>query len=984
MDFDGLYERLNDEQREAVEAIEGPVQVIAGPGTGKTQILAMRIANILKKTDMDPQNILALTFTESGVNAMRKRLKSIIGKPAYSVNIYTFHSFCSRVFSEFPEKFALKRELSLIDDIKKIEILREILDSFSFEHLISVNNRYFFLRSIMSAISDLKREGVFVGDLDDYVKKALKELAADQLDESTYGYIKRSKEIAKLQELALIYREYSERLKAASLYDFDDMILFVLEKFEEDSDLLLYYQELFQYILVDEYQDTNSAQNQLVRKIASYFESPNLFVVGDDDQSIFRFQGASLENVMLFNKWYPDAKSIVLKSNYRSAQLILDAASSVISNNSVRLADSKELVSALDVDDKPIELVEFNHGEFEIKWVVDKITSLRDQGIDLEQIAVIVRDNKDKFEIIEALAKASVPYHVYGGGNILDDNWVRKILAMMKVVVDPFDDFNLYQVMSLDCFEISQVDLYKLSYLASKSRKSFFKVVNDKKLAANLDDDALIRFSEFFELIFKLQRLQSNLDFESFFVALINETGFLKLVMSLPDRLEVINKVNSLHSFIVKQKVDSISSLLSNIDSMREHRLSVPEIEWETTKNAVQVMTAHKAKGLEFEYVFMPMVYDGKWGNKRAPSMLKLPADLLEITEVGAGEANEDERRLFYVGLTRAKREVFLSFSNSYSGESSSDRIVSQFVDEIGEKYIEKVEVTDGNLVDLTEFKYSEPSASYFGEIEKEYIESILRYNFKMSPTALNTYLECKRRFFYENIVKLPFEKTPALILGSAVHEALERLFIEIKNSGQTPSLNFVNSVFEKSVLKENATERDREAILAKGSKILEDWYNQYKDSFKSPLFVELYFGNKNIVLDDVPLTGKVDKIEMIGDGRAKLIDYKTGRVKSRNDILGATKSSDGSVIRQLYFYKILCDLDPTIKVKIDKGEIDFIAANERGNFKKEEFDFEDEKLEEVKKLIVDSYGQMLELDFGKPGDFCDSPHCICKEVFDW
>jgi DNA helicase-2/ATP-dependent DNA helicase PcrA len=394
-------------------------------------------------------------------------------------------------------------------------------------------------------------------------------------------------------------------------------------------------------------------------------------------------------------------------------------------------------------------------------------------------------------------------------------------------------------------------------------------------------------------------------------------------------------------------------------------------------------LTGHKAKGLEFEYVFLPKCFDGKWGNKRVPSFLNLPDEILKVTDIEKKERNEDARRLFYTALTRAKHKIFISYADTYQGATGGGKILSQFASEINTKYVLDSEFVIQDVVDVAKLQYSSPNELYFNENASEYIKQVLHKSFRMSPTALSTYQTCKRKFLYESILKLPRVSSPVLHLGSAVHKALERLFIYYKQNDSVPTLKWVIEVFDKAISKADISESDFQLTRDKGAEILEGWYNYYSENFKKALYVEFYFGNKDIRYDDVPLTGKIDKIEVIDSQNKtiKVIDYKSGSPKSRNALRGLTQTSDPKVYNQLYFYKLLCDLDPTLQYVATSGEVDFIKPNTRGKFKTEEFVFEEEELVKLKLLITDTYNSMLSLDFSKTDDLKECATCEFKDI---
>src|SRR3989339_634470 len=337
--FNKLYEKLNPEQKMGVDEIEGPIMVIAGPGTGKTHLLTMRIANILDKTDTAPESILALTFTESAVASVRKNLSEIIGTLAYRVNITTFHGFANNIIKEYPDDFPEIIGSTNISDVDQIKIIREIIDNSNLVKLKPFGSRYFYVPSIIHAISDLKQQGFLPEDFAKIIEKENNEF--ENINDLYYEkginkgkmkgkYITLLKNIERNKELAIVYKEYRQALRKSNFYDYSDMIVEVKIALEKNNDLLLIMQEKYQYILVDEHQDTNSAQNKILELLASYYKNPNLFIVGDEKQAIFRFQGASLENFLYFKNLYKNAKLITLSENYRSTQGILDGVLSLM------------------------------------------------------------------------------------------------------------------------------------------------------------------------------------------------------------------------------------------------------------------------------------------------------------------------------------------------------------------------------------------------------------------------------------------------------------------------------------------------------------------------------------------------------------------------------------------------------------------------------------------------------------------------------
>src|SRR3989338_4645729 len=432
--FKELYQQLNSEQKLAVDTIEGPVMVIAGPGTGKTQILTLRVANILLKTQINPGNILALTFSESGAATMRRRLAEIIGPAAYQVRIATFHGFCNELIQTCPDDFPRVIARQPSNEIRQIKLLQSIIDSIHLEFLKTFSEPYFYLTDVRRSISQLKKEGIGPEEYERQIKKQTQEFTDSEdlyYDSGRYQvkmkgkYSDLKRQLDKNQELAKIYLAYQDALAEAKLYDYDDMILEVAQALAQNSDRLLRLQERFQYFLVDEHQDTNNAQNKVLELLSSFYDQPNLFVVGDEKQAIFRFQGASLENFLYFKKLYPTARLITLEEKYRSSQLILDSAESVLSGN-------KKLQARKDHPNAPIRLFVFSKSDVESYAIVEDVKRKIGAGVPSHEIVVLFRDNRDALPLMAMFEKSGVPFSVESDQDILSDLDIQKLIRILR------------------------------------------------------------------------------------------------------------------------------------------------------------------------------------------------------------------------------------------------------------------------------------------------------------------------------------------------------------------------------------------------------------------------------------------------------------------------------------------------------------------------------------------------------------------------
>ncbi|HWJ89825.1 MAG TPA: ATP-dependent helicase, partial [Flavisolibacter sp.] len=461
--FNEEYARLNAEQRKAVDQTEGPVMVIAGPGTGKTQILSARIGKILlSDAHAEPNNILCLTYTDAGVVAMRRRLAQFIGPDAYRVGIYTFHAFCNDVIQDNLGLFE-KTALDPISDLERIELLKELIDGFGKEHPLKRyrGDVYFEINALQSLFSLMKREGwtgeficqkidEYIDDLpnrDEYIcKRATKEykkgdLRLDKIEEQ-------KEKMQKLRAACNELKAYQKMMRDRGRYDFDDMINWVIDAFRNNENLLRSYQEQYQYILVDEYQDTSGSQNALVQLLINYWDKPNVFVVGDDDQSIYRFQGANVENMLEFAQSFrDDLMTVVLVNNYRSTQDILDISKTLIGKNEERLVRkidglSKELIAGnadlLHVKLRPV-IYEYETQRDEMMHITTSVESLVNKGVPGNTIGIIYRENKYGEELANYFRLKNVPYYSKRSLNILDQPLIRQLLLVLNYLAAEHD-----------------------------------------------------------------------------------------------------------------------------------------------------------------------------------------------------------------------------------------------------------------------------------------------------------------------------------------------------------------------------------------------------------------------------------------------------------------------------------------------------------------------------------------------------------------
>lgn len=1003
--FEEEYNKLNAQQRQAVDQIEGPVMVIAGPGTGKTQILSARIGKILL-TDIgtEPNNILCLTYTDSGAVAMRKRLLGFIGPDAYRVNIATFHAFCNDVIQDNLGMFE-KTSLDPISDLERIELMKELIDAFPKDHPLKRyrGDVYFEINSLQSLFSLMKREGwtsdficqkvdEYITDLqyrDEYIcKRATKDFKKGDV---RWDKIEEQKEkMEKLRAACKEFKKFQQLMRSRNRYDFDDMINWVIEAFESNEELLRNYQEQFQYILVDEYQDTSGSQNKLVQLLINYWDKPNVFVVGDDDQSIYRFQGANVENMLEFATAYEeDLLKVVLVNNYRSTQPILNISKTLIENNQERLVKridglSKELIASnvaltSGAAHAP-SIFEYEKQQDEMIGTVLKIEALVNDGVAANSIGVIYRENKYGEELAAYLRLKGIPYYSKRSLNILDQPLVQQILLVLNYLNAEHDipysgDEMLFEILHFEWFDIPAIEIAKASMRVSEMKYSGQKT----SLRQWLAEEARRPQMDLFDTGMHKGLKEASLTMESLIGAVSNETlqtllekivreaGFLGHIVNSPDKNKLMQALSGFYDHVKEETrrhpLVQLSEFMNRIELMRKEGLILPLVQVSGNEKGVNLMTAHGSKGLEFDYVFFVGNSSSCWEKKRKPfSGFSFP-DTLFAT--GAkGNDTEELRRLFYVALTRAKKHLYISYPN-YTNEGKQLE-ATMFLAEIKMEHELEVKpeiIPDDVVTSFNILQFQKDKAPEVAHLDDELVDRIVQ-NFGMSASSLNSYLKCPLGFYYQTIVRIPSPRNEAMEFGSAVHHALENLFNKMKKSDAFPLLDDFLQDFTWYMKRhrESFTKEQFARRLEYGLEILKNYYNTYVTKWNKIVMVEMNV--RNVLLDGIPLKGKIDKIEFNGK-EATVIDYKTGNPDNCSDKLArpGKEPNGGDYWRQAIFYKILLDLSPK-DWNVTGVEFDFVEPDKKKSYRKEKISISSIDIDIVKQQIREVWMKIQRKEF--------------------
>ncbi|QQR82672.1 ATP-dependent helicase [Candidatus Campbellbacteria bacterium] len=947
--FQKQYKALNAEQKKAVDTIYGPVMVIAGPGTGKTTLLTLRIANILQKTDASASSILALTFTESAVSSMRTKLFEIIGTDAYRVHINTFHGFANDVISRYPEYFPRIIGSHHIRDIEQIKIVREIIERHTFTHIKPFGSPFHYVNDALKAIQSLKREGSTAEKF-----KALLENKEQQEDAVRYG---------RNTELAIVYEEYEKALTKNKSFDFDDMLLDVVTALKEHETLRATLQERFQYILADEHQDANASQNAILELLSSYDDTPNLLIVGDEKQAIFRFQGASLENFLYFKKRYHTAKLIFLTSNYRSGQSILDAAHGLISSGAMS-HDIQKLRVPLQSARKGtsrVRVVTCGTDSEERAFLIHEIERVHAEGTPWEEIALIYRDNTDAHELATLLERTTIPFVIKSNVNVLENTHIHTLIQLFNLIHHVTDSMLLGEILFAPFLEIHSLDAYKALTYASIKRIPLSTVLSSKKYLtdAGIEESAHI-LNSFSKILSWSQRGRTR-PFIEVFDSVVRESNFIASVIRAPGSADTLKALEVLFQEVKTLSTGvgmyKLSDFLEHIAIMEEHGSTLKMLPDTGLVSAVTLMTAHRAKGLEFEHVYITDVVDGHWGNRKKRSLFTVPS-LIETSD-------DDERRLLYVALTRAKKEVVLTFPKT--DMSGSPKTPSQFIEELDARVVvrETTDTTARILQDITKkLSFAEPIAVGLDIAEKEFLNRLFSEQ-GFSVSALNNYLSCPWKYFFVNLLRIPTAPSSPQRFGTMLHMTL-RLLGEREASGKKVTHMYLQKSIHKAALQSAISEREEELFVHKGMHVIEKFWNTHKPTHPR---LSLWEHSVRAVLPlpqahHVELRGVIDRVDMHtgGDSVVSVVDYKTGKPKSRNEIEGKTKNSNGDYFRQLVFYRLILSLEGLYTAR--QGALIFVEPDTKGVFRNELFELTDAHVQELTQTIARVAEEIRELSF--------------------
>ncbi len=1012
------FKQLNRHQRAAVETIEGPVLALAGPGTGKTHVLTTRIGHILNSTDTEPQNILCLTFTDAAVLSMRQKLVRLIGSIGHQVPIYTYHSFCNKIIKENIEQFG-NHYLQAISSLERLEIIRQIIDSLADDNPLRKhkNAPYFYENHLGSLFQTIKKENWSEAQILNKIESFLSDLPQrEQLryKRKTGPFKKGDLKVAAFEKITLkvtlllhaisLYKQYQTLLAKHEYYDFEDMILWVTQAFDNEPMLLRQYQEQFQYLMVDEFQDTNAGQSKIIKQLMAYWDdNPNLFIVGDDDQSIYEFQGARLKNLTdLMERYQKHLKVIHLNQNYRSSQLILDVAKESIDHNTVRVAGQlqnsaqgkylKASLSEVANLENTVNITEFDNPWQEEIGLMQAIKQHQQEGVALQTVAILFAKHKQAQALIALLDKKGIPYQIKKKKDILELPLMYNLRKLMRFLIQNYrrpyqGDAVLYELLHLNFLSIDSADISKMAQylrveeIAGRFDKSWLRLISDEKLLSKiglLEPSSILQFSRF---IYGFNAEIQNLNLLDLLEYIVHKSGLSQFLFRQENRLNRLKIISSFLDFakdaFEKNHRLSLSQLLDQLDLMQSNNLALNMLEMNTMQEGVQLITAHSAKGLEFDYVYLMDVNEKEWGLSKSNKQQFYYPDTLTFSN--ESDALEARRRLFYVALTRARKYLHISYSKKNRKGKNQQKL--QFIDEIdvaNSKIIRKKQAInfDDNWQILL---LSENKIVPHRQESKAYIDSLLE-DFKMTISALNSYLYCASSFYFEYILKIPRQKSLDALIGDCWHRSIQQIFIYRNNNAKFPSISWVRKQYKHDFkrIKHLINTPSNKKRASSSEQRFVDYYKSRRQNWLKISAYKTVITEKaiwNASCDGVPLRGIVDKIELDKKSNSlEIIDYKYSSY-DRKKLLPAKKEAQvgGSYWRQLYFYKLLVEGSGLYTQNTTRAGIDFMQKNNKQVFEQQNIIFELNELNRMKAILKDSYQRIMNQEFS---DGCGKESC--------
>jgi DNA helicase II / ATP-dependent DNA helicase PcrA len=898
--------RLNEEQKQTVTFGEGPLLLVAGAGTGKTAVITERIAYLIKNKRAAAEEILALTFTDKAATEMEERVDGLLDYGYMDLWISTFHSFCERILKEHGLDIGLSTDFKLLDQTSAWLFVKQNLDKFQFNYYRPLGRQTKFISALISHFSRCKDQNISPEDYLEYsdrLKTNLTDLPENQ-------------EAERIKEVANAYHIYQKLLLENNFLDFGDLINYTLRLFQKRPLILKKYREKFKHILIDEFQDTNWAQYELAKILA--FPKNNLTVSSDDDQSIYKFRGASFNNIIQFKKDFPKTKEISLITNYRSPQNILDLSYEFIqANNPNRLEYISKINKKLIASKKEkgvIEYLRFKDSDEEAQGVINKIAEILEQNIEsnFSDFAILIRANQTANPFIGALTRAGFPYQFLASEGLYSKPIILDIISYFKILDNNEESSSVYRILNMPFLEISSNDIMKITQYCSRKTKTIYQGLEELPLIQDVSEKARSKISFILSLIEKHLKLTRHKQLSEILISFLKDSGYLNYLIKkdAQQKLDLINqfykKIKEFEETVIYPTIKNfIEQINLEIESGQQGKL---KFELEQGLDMIRIMTIHSAKGLEFKYVFLVNLVDKRFPTIQRKEPIEIPLELTKEIIPKGDVYLEEERRLFYVAMTRAQEKLFFTSADDYGG--LRNKKPSRFLVETG--FVKKEEVIGSKLNNRSKqqeiFKNLTPANDLIKNRTKQGI--VLPSHFSFSQLA--AFEKCPLQYKFAYIYKVPTKGKAVFSFGKTIHNTLYEFLKLVNGQKETNQNNLFKLKEEKN--KEIKQINAKELFSAYGFEDLieiyekewiDEWYEsqsqkkEYHKLGKKILknFYEKFLENKPSILKvngkialELPfklkigkyiLFGRIDRIDKLKNG-ARIIDYKTGAFKEK------------------------------------------------------------------------------------------------------
>ncbi len=970
--------KLNKEQKEAVLHDKGPLLIVAGAGTGKTTVITQRIVNLIEKKLVTPEEILAVTFTEKAASEMEERVDKLLEIGYVDLWISTFHSFCERMLRENALDIGLPPDFKILDNTSGWLLSRQNLDKFDLNYYKALGNPTKFIQALISHFSHCKDQEVYP---ENYLEYAEGLKTRDDGPEDA--------ETERIKEVAEAYHVYQQILLENSALDFGDLINYCLKLFKKRPLILKKYREKFKYILVDEFQDTNWSQYELIKLLA--VPNNNLCVCADDDQAIYRWRGASFSNIVQFSKDFPKAKQISLIKNYRSSQNILDQSYAFIKqNNPDRLEFQTKVNKKLVADDKEKGIIEHMHAknlDQEVGNTLKKILEIlkKNKEAVYNDFAILVRANDSAIPFTRALERAGIPYQFLASRGLYSKPVILDIISYFKLLDNYHEGTAVYRILSLAVLGIADTDVAIITQYCRKKTKSLFDALQELALIPGVSAKTQEKVAFILSLVKKHSQMAREKSVSEILVAFLEDSGYLK---HLIDKNE-IEKIDLLSQFYKKVKSfeeTAIEPTLKNfmeemnleLESGEEGKL---EFDPEAGPDMIKVMTIHGAKGLEFKYVFLVNMVDKRFPTIERKDPIELPDDLIKDIKPKGDVHLQEERRLCYVAMTRAKKGLYFTSADDYGGQRKKK--LSRFLTEMG--YKENFQFPISNFQNELTDKKPKPIERLKKKVQPQYLPEHFSYS------QLAAFEKCPLQYKFGFILRVPTRGKAVFSFGKTMHNTLYE-FLKLANGGKKAEqkdlfggkqkhsdilkktrinkFDELVKIYERNWIDEwYETQKQKDEYYKKGKEIIKDFYTQFEKNppkilkISDALALELPF---NLKIGDYTLFGVIDRIDE-DKGGVIIVDYKTGQSKDK---------LDSEVKEQLLIYQIAAQEVLHLKPKqlayyyLDDGKITSFLGSDK--------DLQDQKTkitEEIEKIKNSEFEPT-------PGWQCQ--YCDFKDICDF